>query len=67
MEEIPGTHIDPYWGGRYNKIPLDKPVCGFFDELCPEDNTSKTHMGLYITLKTLKVVQSWSKLVEHSQ
>ena len=33
--------IEPYWGSPRAGPPKDVPPCGFFDELCPKDYTSK--------------------------
>lgn len=30
-----------FWGASGMKPPPDTPVCGFYNELCPHDTTSK--------------------------
>ena len=37
------------WGKTGLKPPPDKPVCGFFNELCPDDNS-----GMYLHTVGLK-------------
>ncbi len=40
VEEMEDKAVDVYWGGRYNVVPRDVPLCGFFNENCPDDTTS---------------------------
>ena len=38
---------DLWWGTKDGKPPPAVPVCGFFNELCPKDNTGRpiTQLG----------------------
>ena len=40
---------DPiYWGTEDNQPPPDLPICGFDNEKCPVDNTSKYRRSILL-------------------
>ncbi|KAL5017257.1 hypothetical protein ScPMuIL_006846 [Solemya velum] len=43
------------WQTADNAPPMDAPICGFYDELCPEDNGSSLYTGAWQLLVILSL------------
>ncbi len=54
---------EPYWGTPDNTPPPDTPQCGFRNDLCPMDNTSKTYICLWIILLHSELFQIMTGLI----